>query len=131
MAVGAFFSMIPAPGQTLGAALIAYFTRVNVPAAVAATWISNPLTMPVCIYVQYRIGSLILGHGPSEVPTHDILELLKQAPIPFLVGVLPSAALLSLIVYPLTLLLWDVFGARFRARQAALESAGGPSPDKE
>ena len=123
MAVGAFFAMIPAPGQTLGAALIAYFTRVNVPAAVDATWISNPLTMPVCVYIQYRIGCLILGHWHSEIPTHDIIKLLKKAPIPFLVGVLPSAALLSLIVYPLTLLLWDVFTARSHARQKIRESA--------
>ena len=112
MAVGAFFAMIPAPGQTIGAGLLACFTRVNVPAAVAATWISNPLTMPLCIYFQYRLGCLILGHWQSEIPTHDILELLKKAPIPFLVGVLPSAALLSLVVYPLTLLLWDVVTAR-------------------
>ena len=124
MAVGAFFAMIPAPGQTLGAALIAYFTRVNVPAAVAATWISNPLTMPVCVYIQYRIGCLILGHWHSEIPTHDIIKLLKKAPIPFLVGVLPSAALLSMIVYPLTLLLWDVFTARSHARRK-IQNPGG------
>ena len=123
MAVGAFFAMIPAPGQTIGAGLLACFTRVNVPAAVAATWISNPLTMPLCIYVQYRLGCLILGHWQSEIPTHDILELLKKAPIPFLVGVLPSAALLSLVVYPLTLLLWDVVTARVEARRKIRESA--------
>jgi hypothetical protein len=123
MAVGAFFAMIPAPGQTIGAGLLACFTRVNVPAAVAATWISNPLTMPLCIYVQYRLGCLILGHWQSEIPTHDILELLKKAPIPFLVGVLPSAAILSMIVYPLALLLWDVVTARVEARRKIRESA--------
>jgi uncharacterized protein (DUF2062 family) len=120
MAVGAFFALIPAPGQTLAAALLAYFTRVNMPAAVAATWISNPLTMPFCLYAQYRIGCLILGHGPSEVPTHDIIELLKKAPLPLLVGVLPSAIILSVIVYPLSLVLWDFFTARMHARQAAI-----------
>ncbi len=117
MAVGAFFSMIPAPGQTLAAGLLAFFTRVNVPAAAAATWISNPLTMPFFIYAQYRIGCLILGHGQSEVPTHDVIEMIKRAPVPFLVGVVPSAAILSLIVYPLTLLIWDITTARIRARQ--------------
>ena len=127
MAVGAFFAMIPSPGQTVGAALLAYFTRVNIPAAVAATWISNPLTMPLCVYVQYRIGCLILGHWRSEIPTHDIFEMLKQAPIPFLVGVLPSGALLSLIVYPLTLLLWDIFTARFHARRAVIKNGGSGS----
>jgi len=119
MAVGAFFALIPSPGQTLGAALLAYFTRVNVPAAVAATWISNPLTMPFLIYAQYRLGCLLLGHGPTDVPTHDLWEMVQKAPIPFLVGVLPSAAILSMIVYPLSLVLWDFFTARIRARHAA------------
>jgi hypothetical protein len=126
MAVGAFFALIPAPGQTLAAGLLAYFTRVNLPAAVAATWISNPLTTPFCLYAQYRIGCLILGHGPSEVPTHDILELLKKAPLPLLVGVLPSAIVLSAIVYPLSLVLWDFFTARMHARQAAI-----PRPERK
>lgn len=117
MAVGSFFALIPAPFQMLAAGLIAYFSRVNVPAAIAATWISNPLTFPICVYAQYRMGCLILGHGPSEVPTHDLVALLKQAPLPFLVGVFPTAAIFSIIVYPLTLLLWDLFTARSRARR--------------
>ena len=121
MAVGAFFALMPAPFQMLAAGLIAYFTRVNVPAAIAATWISNPLTFPLCVYAQYRLGCLILGHGPSAVPTHDIIELLKKAPLPFLVGVFPAAAILSLIIYPLTLLLWDLFTSRARSRRALRE----------
>ncbi len=124
MAVGAFFAMIPAPGQTIGAGLLAYFTRVNIPAAVAATWISNPLTMPLCVYVQYRLGCMVLGHWRAEIPTHDIFEMLKQAPIPFLVGVLPSGLLLSAITYPLTLLLWDVVNARVEARRKTREPGG-------
>ncbi len=124
MAVGAFFAMIPAPGQTLGAGLIAYFTRVNIPAAVAATWISNPLTMPLCVYAQYLIGCLILGRWQPGFSSHDIVETVKNAPLPFLVGVLPSAAILSLIVYPLTLLVWDVATARIDARQNNPKSRG-------
>ena len=123
MAVGAFFALMPAPFQMLAAGLIAYFTRVNVPAAIAATWISNPLTFAPFVYAQYRLGCLILGHGPSDVPTHDIIALLKQAPVPFLVGAFPAAAILSLIVYPLTLLLWDFFTARIQARRAAVEAS--------
>ena len=73
----------------------------------------------LCIYVQYRIGCLILWNGPAQVPTNDIFEILKQAPLPFLVGVLPSGLLLAAIVYPLTLVLWDLFTARIQSRQTA------------
>lgn len=130
MAVGSFFALMPAPFQMLAAGLIAYFTRVNIPAAIAATWISNPLTFPLCVYAQYRMGCLILGHGPSEVPTHDLLALLKQAPLPFLVGVFPTAALFSIIVYPLTLLLWDFFTSRARARHARSKQSEDPCSER-
>jgi len=123
VAVGAFFALMPAPFQMLAAGLIAYITRVNVPAAIAATWISNPFTFPVCVYLQYRLGCLILGMGPSSVPTHDLLELLKKAPVPFLVGAFPAAAILSVISYPLALLVWDFFTSRIHARRRTREQA--------
>jgi len=117
MAVGAFFAMMPAPFQMLAAAMIAYFTRVNVPAAFAGTWISNPFTMAFCIYSQYWIGSLILGRSPTDVPTHDLMALIKAAPVPFFVGVIPVAMLLAAVVYPLTLVIWDWAHARLEARR--------------
>jgi uncharacterized protein (DUF2062 family) len=113
LAVGAFFAMMPAPFQMAAAAFIAYITRVNIPAAIVGTWISNPLTFAVCIYAQYRLGCLILGGGISEVPRQDILEVVKKAPVPFLVGVVPAALILAIVVYPLTLLAWDFVMARW------------------
>jgi len=117
MAVGGFFAMIPAPFQMLAAALTAYFTRVNVPAAIAGTWISNPFTMAVCIYSQYWIGCKILGRGLADIPLDDIMAIPKAAIIPFLVGVIPSALILGAVSYPLTLLLWDLTVVPFEARR--------------
>ena len=107
MAVGAFFALLPLPIQMLGAALAAYITRVNIPAAIAATWISNPLTFPVCVYAQYRIGCFLIHREPIHFKSDEMLAIFKSAPWPFLVGVVPSALLLALIVYPLTLFIWD------------------------
>ncbi|MCK9589705.1 MAG: DUF2062 domain-containing protein [Terrimicrobiaceae bacterium] len=123
-AVGAFFALMPAPFQMLAAGLIAYITRVNVPAAIAGTWISNPFTFPICVYAQYRLGCLIIGSGISGVPTHDVWEILKKAPVPVLVGAFPAAAILAVIMYPLTLFIWDVVTARLAARRKIRESAG-------
>jgi len=109
--------MIPAPFQMLGAMVIAYFTRVNVPAAIVGTWISNPFTMAVCVYAQYWIGCMILGRSPTDVPLNDILAILKAAPVPFLVGVIPSAVILAAVSYPLTLLIWDWTVVPFEARR--------------
>jgi hypothetical protein len=34
--------------------------------------------------------------------------MLAHAPMPFFVGIVPTALLLAIIVYPLTLLIWDL-----------------------
>lgn len=114
LAVGAFFALMPAPFQMLAAALIAFITRVNIPAAIAGTWISNPFTFPLCVYAQYRLGCFILGTGATDIPTHDIVALLKKAPVPFLVGAFPAAIILAIIVYPLTLVVWDIVTSRMK-----------------
>jgi len=116
-AVGAFFALMPAPFQMLAAGVIAYITRVNVPAAIAATWISNPLTMPLFIYLQYRLGCLLMGRGPGDIPSHDLIAVIKQAPVPFFVGAFPAAAILAIICYPVSLLLWDFVQYRIAKRQ--------------
>lgn len=59
MAAGLWWAFIPVPGQTLGAALFALRTRGNVPLAVAATWVTNPLTMVPSAWVCYEIGLLV------------------------------------------------------------------------
>ena len=124
LAVGAFFALMPAPFQMLAAGLIAYITRVNVPAAIAGTWISNPFTFPFCIYAQYRLGCLIMGAGIADVPTHDVWEIIKKAPVPVLVGAFPAAMILAMVVYPLALLTWDVVTARLNARRLRREAGG-------
>jgi len=115
-AVGAFFAMMPAPFQMVAAALIAYITRVNIPAAIAGTWISNPLTFPLCIYAQYWLGCLLLGRGMVDYPGEGWKEILKNAPAPFFVGVIPSAVILAAVVYPLTLLMWDIVNGGIHRR---------------
>lgn len=123
MAVGAFFSMMPPlPVQMIGAAVIALITRVNVPAALAGTWISNPFTFLFCAYWQYLLGCLILGREPGELQMDHLKDTLTSAPLPYFVGILPSAILMAAIVYPLTLWAWDFVMVRIeksKKRRAA------------
>lgn len=111
-AIGVFFAMMPIPVQMVGAALSAFLARINIPAAVACTWVSNPLTTPLILFSQYRLGSLLLGRQASDQPKEDMLALLAQAPWPLLVGALLSGTILSLGAYPLALAGWDWLSAR-------------------
>lgn len=66
VAIGLFFAMLPIVGQMALAALVALWVRVNLPVAVAFTWVSNPLTYVPIYYPSYKLGALLLG-----VPRHD------------------------------------------------------------
>ena len=111
-ALGVFFAMMPLPFQMVAAALLAFLVRVNIPAAVACTWVSNPLTTPLILFSQYYLGSFVLGGAASDQPKEDMLALLAQAPWSLLVGALISGTILALGVYPLALAGWDWLSAR-------------------
>ncbi|UJF23898.1 DUF2062 domain-containing protein [Suttonella sp. R2A3] len=69
LAIGVFCGALPLPIQNLLAAIIAIFSRVNLPAALLATFWSNPITMAPAFYAQYRLGCWILDVTPLSL--HD------------------------------------------------------------
>ncbi len=124
MAVGAFFSMMPPlPIQMIGAAVMACITRVNVPAALAGTWISNPFTFVFCAYWQYRIGCFLLGREPGDLRMEHLKDTLASAPLPYFAGILPSAILMAVVAYPLTLFAWDWVTGRIEASKKRRRAA--------
>lgn len=126
MAVGAFFAVMPPlPFQMICAAIIAYITRVNVPAAMAGTWLSNPFTTPFIVYLQYRFGCLIMGREPVHIGDGQLLSSLASAPLPYLLSLLPTGTICALVSYPLTLVVWDFLMPRIEAakKRKAAEKA--------
>jgi uncharacterized protein len=133
LALGAFFALMPPlPFQMLGAGIIAYITRVNVPAAMTGTWISNPFTTPFIVYFQYRLGCLMMGREPIHIADGQLLSSLAAAPLPYMLGILPSAIILTLVSYPLSLILWDVIFSRIEAakKRKALHALRDALPKK-
>ncbi|HMO25623.1 MAG TPA: DUF2062 domain-containing protein [Tepidisphaeraceae bacterium] len=76
---GLFWAFMPIPGQTVLATLCAIPTRGNVPLAIALTWVSNPLTAVLWIYVAYRIGLFLTGQPalPNMLP--DLMAAFSAA----------------------------------------------------
>lgn len=68
LALGAFISCLPVPGHMVLAVLGAIYWRVNLPVALAAIWINNPLTIGPIYYTAYRLGRWGL----------DVLHMLPQ-----------------------------------------------------
>jgi len=118
VAIGSFFAMIPLPIQMPGAALVSYLARMNLPAALAATWISNPITAPFSLYIQYKIGCFLAGKPPREPgTTTDMWKLLSEAPLLVLMGAVIMGIILSIVMYPVSLLAWDFFHRRLHAQK--------------
>ncbi len=143
--MGMFIAMLPIYGfQMIVAAAVATVARVNKFAAVVPVWISNPLTIPPLLYLQYKLGKLAvwgdedpeiwhrmqkLGKAASEVSVFDLKNSSRQVFVaarqlgwevlwPLIVGSIISGLVLGLVTYPLMLraVLW------YRRRREARRS---------
>ena len=119
--VGLFIALLPLPGQTVIALLIALLLRVNVPIAVATTWVTNPVTMGPLFYWEYSLGRLILDIPPRNFivelswdwVTSGFLAIWK----PLLLGSFISATIVASISYVSVSVAWRlIVAARYRSR---------------
>ena len=65
LAIGIFFGTLVPFGQALVAGVVAIALRANLPAAVLATFVSNPMTTPAILLAAYYTGSAVLGEAPA------------------------------------------------------------------
>jgi uncharacterized protein (DUF2062 family) len=104
LAIGLFFSMmLPLPFQMVPAALLAMFSKANVPFAMAACWVSNPITMGPILWAQYALGQWmrdVLGvpmpHFLADIPGFASLSMAS-----YILGMITSGVVLALLAYPL------------------------------
>ena len=64
--VGVFFAFLIPIAQIPLSAAAAVALRANIPAAVAATLVNNPLTFPAVYYGAWRTGSFLLGRRADD-----------------------------------------------------------------
>ncbi len=109
LAVGLFFAMLPIPGQMILAALSAVKLRGNVPVAIAACWVTNPITQGFIWRLQESFGDLlrsafnipmVFGNAEVTVPALGTLNAGS-----FILGFLTMGILLMILTYPVIYLL--------------------------
>lgn len=106
VATGLFWAMMPIPFQMVPAGATAYFLRFNVPAAITLVWVTNPVTWPVILYWQYRLGAWLLGQkGPPDAQA-SLLSSLSGVPLPLLLGCLVCGAIIAPVSYIAAAVLW-------------------------
>lgn len=104
LAVGLFIGLTPTMGvQTILATLAAFFLRVNIPAALLATLVTNPFSAPVIYAMEYRFGVWLLGPpAPQELEGYTgMLRNFVGYARPIWAGGLIAASLSAALAYGL------------------------------
>lgn len=69
VAVGTFWAFVIPVAQMVVAVAHCTWWRANIPAAVAMTMVTNPLTIGFWLWLAYQVGALVLGkHIPGTAP---------------------------------------------------------------
>lgn len=121
MAIGIFVSITPIiPLQTVVAIVLAFLVRGSKSAAALGTWLSNPLTIPLVYYANYKLGCLMLGYQKTlDSIAFDsfsqLMELGLEVTWAMIVGGLVIGSILGVVAYFVT---FRVFiSIRRRSRQ--------------
>lgn len=125
LAVGLFVMSLLIPGQMPLAIVIAAVLRVNIPIAIMACWITNPVTMTPAAWWEIELGNWImhkLGIGTPPSLEWNVLKQQLHAAHSFMdyfrifrpwagsvyLGGIVTGTILAPIGYALSYLLWDL-----------------------
>lgn len=117
VALGVFFGLLIPVAQIPLSVAAAVLLRANVPAAVASTLVSNPLTFAPIYYGAYRLGAWVTGEkaqpkdieviGAQEIEnTLSLWQRIAALGKPLVVGLCITAVLMGLLSYGLISLMW-------------------------
>ena len=117
VALGVFFGLLIPVAQIPLSVAAAVLLRANVPAAVASTLVSNPLTFAPIYYGAYRLGVWVTGEKapPQDIEVIGTQELENTLSLwqriaalgkPLVVGLCITALLMGLLSYGLISLAW-------------------------
>ena len=123
MAIGLFIAVLPMPGHTPLALLLGLLLRANLPVAVLAIWVANPLTYAPILYGEYLLGNYLLGVTPGEFSMGsswaEFRELLARTWRPLWFGAIVGGLLLAVLGYGLTNAAWRTHTRRRYRRRIA------------
>jgi len=113
LAIGLFIAFTPTiPAQMLLSAVCAIWLRVNLPIAIAACWVTNPVTVVWIYFMEYRLGRAIMGNLPnifaiSDLENVGVIRRLFSYATYVWTGGLIMGAIAALIGYIVIQLAWQ------------------------
>lgn len=122
VAIGLFFGLLIPFAQIPISAAAAVALRANLPAAVASTLITNPLTFAPLYFGAYHLGMLLTGvtTAPADaMPDASFLERIQALGMPLIVGLGSMAIIVGVVSYLVITLAWQLHVRRKRRQQQA------------
>lgn len=112
LSIGLFCSMLPIPFQMLIAASFCFMGRGNIPIAITACWISNPITQIPLMFFQENVGAWCRGH--MDIAPLVGLDIEGTIPLVertvnlanFTLGVALTAIFMGIIAYPIVYIIY-------------------------
>jgi uncharacterized protein (DUF2062 family) len=136
LAIGLFFSMMPMIPQSIVAAILAMRVKANVPFALAACFVSNPITnVPIWI-AQIRLGQWLIDVLSLPVPqflakAHMSLPGVGTLSVSnFIVGFVTMGVLLALCAYPIVHLFSAIMPHHLPVRKKRRQDAAPVAQDE-
>jgi uncharacterized protein (DUF2062 family) len=129
-AVGVFVSITPIiPLQTIVAVALAFLVRGSKSAAALGTWLSNPITIPLVYYSNYKLGCFLLGYQTTlDTIAFDsfsqLMELGLEVTWSMLVGGVVIGSILGVVAYFVTFRVFVTI--RHHSRNTDADSKGAP-----
>lgn len=108
LALGMFVAVTPTMGvQWIVAALLILIFPANLPIALAACLVTNPLTTPAFLYAEYVIGAWMLeqgGYGPikpfdTDISFTNLSHILSDVGISIVIGSIALGIMLGVASY--------------------------------
>jgi uncharacterized protein (DUF2062 family) len=141
MFIGVFIGLLPFLGLQIALSVMLCFAfRVNVTAAVLATFISNPFTAGPILAAQLYVGKWMVGPvDPAELASYTgAIKYWVSYGKPIMFGATLTAAVSAVVAYLLTLLLWTggkvIAGkaiAVHHAHKHSHDHEAGPASDRD
>lgn len=107
--IGVFFALLPLPSQIMFVLFTTLFIRFNIIIALSIVLLTNPITMPFVIFIEYHLGNWLL-HSNLKVKIELSMQWIEHnyssILLPLLVGSFSAAVVLSLSSYLIVRILW-------------------------
>lgn len=136
LALGAFICCLPVPGHMVLAVLGALYWRINMPVAVAAVWVNNPLTFGPIYYLGWMLGRFLLNpFHPTRESREPVNQALHSPELQhiwhrveeLLVGSVAEGLIFALVAYVVFDVAWRLsIRGRWRLRHAEREGSSAP-----